>query len=98
MPSTITCVLKLYIVNETPKIEAVISNLHQICDRELNGDYNLHIINILDNPEQAEIDSILATPTLIKELPSPAKRIIGDISSIEKVMSGLDLKETTLNV
>ncbi len=91
-------VLKLYVVNVTPRIEVIISNLCQICDRELGEKYDLQIINILDDPEQAENDSVLATPTLIKKLPFPAKRVIGDISSMEKVMAVLDLKEAALKI
>ena len=75
----------------TPKIEAAMGKLTQICDQELNGDYEVKIINILDNPQLAEGDRVLATPTLIKELPSPVKRIIGDISNTDKVLLGLDL-------
>ena len=84
-------VLKLYVTNLTPKIENSLDKLRQICDQELNGDYEVKIINILDNPQLAEGDRVLATPTLIKELPSPVKRIIGDISNTDKVLMGLDL-------
>ncbi len=84
-------VLKLYVTNLTPKIENSLDKLRQICDQELNGDYEVKIINILDNPQLAEGDRVLATPTLIKELPSPVKRIIGDISNTDKILLGLDL-------
>ncbi len=85
--------LKLYVTNVTPKTETSIGNLREVCDRELNGEYDFQIINILENPQLAEGDRVLATPTLIKELPAPVKRIIGDISNTEKVLVGLDLRQ-----
>ncbi|MFO8102354.1 MAG: circadian clock KaiB family protein [Dehalococcoidia bacterium] len=86
-----TYFLKLYVTNMTPKIEGSVEKLRQVCDQELNGEYDFKIINILENPQLAEGDRVLATPTLIKELPTPVKRIIGDISNTEKVLFGLDL-------
>ncbi len=86
--------LKLYVTNMTPKIEASVGKLREVCDRELDGEYDFTIINILENPQLAEGDRVLATPTLIKELPAPVKRIIGDISNTEKVLIGLDLQKS----
>ena len=87
-------VLKLYVTNMTPKIEDSIGKLRQImCDQDLGSQYELQIINILENPHLAEGDRVLATPTLIKQLPAPVKRVIGDISNTGKVLVGLDLND-----
>jgi len=85
--------LKLYITGRTPRSEQCIANLRAICDRELSGKYELKIIDVLEHPQLAEDEKILATPTLIKELPPPIRRIIGDLSDTEKVLLGLDLKD-----
>lgn len=85
-------VLKLYITGKTPKSEQSIANLRYICDRELANKYELIIIDVLEHPQLAEDEKILATPTLIKELPPPIRRIIGDLSDTQKVLLGLDLK------
>ncbi len=84
--------LKLYITGQTPRSEAAIANLRKICETELNGVYEMVIIDILERPQLAEDEKILATPTLIKELPPPLRRIIGDLSDTEKVLLGLDLR------
>ena len=83
--------LRLYITGKTPKSERAIANLKQICEKELEGLYELSIIDVLENPQLAENEKILATPTLIKDLPPPLKRIIGDLSNSDKVLLGLDL-------
>jgi circadian clock protein KaiB len=83
--------LRLYITGKTPKSERAIANLREICDRELKGLYELQIIDALERPQLAEDEKILATPTLIKDLPPPLRRIIGDLSNSEKVLLGLDL-------
>jgi circadian clock protein KaiB len=83
--------LRLYITGKTPKAERAIANLKEICEKELKGLYELSIIDVLENPQLAENEKILATPTLIKDLPPPLKRIIGDLSNSEKVLLGLDL-------
>lgn len=88
-------VLKLYITGQTPRSEAAIANLRKICEMELNGVYEMVIIDILERPQLAEDEKILATPTLIKELPPPLRRIIGDLSDTEKVLLGLDLRPAT---
>jgi len=84
--------LKLYIAGRTPRSEKSIASLREICERELAGRYELTIIDILERPQLAEDEKILATPTLIKELPPPMRRIIGDLSDVDKVLVGLDLK------
>ena len=83
--------LKLYITGHTQKSELAISNLRKICEEDLNGQFEMEIIDILERPNLAEDEKILATPTLIKELPLPLRCIIGDLSDKEKVLLGLDL-------
>ena len=83
--------LRLYITGKTPKSERAIANLKEICEKELKGLYELQIIDVLESPQLAEDEKILATPTLIKDLPPPLKRIIGDLSNSDKVLLGLDL-------
>ena len=85
-------VLKLYITGRTPKSERAIANLRRICEKELGGQYRLDIVDVLEQPQLAEDERILATPTLIRELPAPLRRIIGDLSNTEKVLLGLDLQ------
>jgi circadian clock protein KaiB len=77
----------------TPKIEKGLGSLLKACDRYLKNRYEFKIINILENEELAESDRILATPTLIRVEPPPTKRVIGDITNTDKVMTGLDLKK-----
>lgn len=85
-------VLKLYITGNTPRSERAIANLRRICEQDLKGKYEMKVINILEHPQLAEDEKIIATPTLIKELPPPIRRIIGDLSNTEKVLIGLDLQ------
>ena len=84
--------LKLYVTGQTTKSKRAIANLQQICDEELNGQYTMVVIDILDRPQLAENEKILATPTLIREVPQPLRRIIGDLSNTEKVLMGLDIE------
>jgi len=86
--------LKLYVTNITPKVESSVEKLRQVCEQELDGEYEFNVINIIENPKLAEGDRVLATPTLIKELPAPVKRVIGDVSNAEKVLIGLDLQKS----
>jgi circadian clock protein KaiB len=83
--------LRLYITGKTPQSERAIANLKAICEKDLQGLYELEIIDVLEFPQLAEDEKILATPTLIKDLPPPLRRIIGDLSKSEKVLLGLDL-------
>ncbi|MBF0130032.1 MAG: circadian clock protein KaiB [Alphaproteobacteria bacterium] len=84
-------VLKLYVTGKTPRSERAISNLQRICEEELSRQYEMMVIDVLERPQLAEDEKIIATPTLIKELPPPLRRIIGDLSDTEKVLLGLDL-------
>lgn len=90
-------VLKLYVTGNTPRSERAIANLQRICEQELKDKYKMKVINILENPQLAEDEKIIATPTLIKELPPPIRRIIGDLSNTEKVLIGLDLQTISCN-
>jgi circadian clock protein KaiB len=84
--------LKLYITGTSPRADAAIRNLRRICEEELDGRYELEIIDVLDKPEAAETDRVLATPTLIKQLPPPLRRVIGDLSDRDKVLLGLEVR------
>ena len=84
-----TYLLKLFVTGKTPRAELAIANIKRICDEELRGQYQLEIIDVLENPEAAETERILATPTLIKQLPPPLRRVIGDLTDKEKVLFGL---------
>ena len=76
---------------KTPRTEKAIANLRRICEEDLHGQYELQIIDVLEHPQLAEDEKILATPTLIKRLPPPLRRVIGDLSDKEKVLLGLDV-------
>jgi circadian clock protein KaiB len=84
--------LKLYITGQTPRSESAIQNLRKICEENLDAKYEIEIIDILERPQLAEDERILATPTLIKSLPPPLRRLIGDLSETEKVLVGLDIR------
>lgn len=83
--------LKLYITGRTVKSDRAIFNLHQLCEAHLKGRYEIVIIDLLEDPQVAERERIMATPTLIKLLPPPIRRIIGDLSDCEKLMLGLGI-------
>ncbi|MBK8210470.1 MAG: circadian clock protein KaiB [Rhodospirillales bacterium] len=84
-------VLKLYIAGRTPRTEQAISSLKEICEKDLASAYDLAVIDVLERPQLAENEKILATPTLVKELPPPLRRVVGDLSNRERVLVGLDL-------
>ena len=83
--------LKLYVTGRTQRSERAIANLRRICETELRGAYELDIIDVLERPQLAEDEKILATPTLIKKLPEPMRRLIGDLSQVDTVLLGLDM-------
>ncbi len=85
------CLLKLYITGQTARSMRAVANLRRICDEYLGGLYDLEVIDVLQRPQVAEDERILATPTVVKEVPLPARRIIGDLSDAPKVLLGLDL-------
>lgn len=84
--------LRLFVTGESLRSSTAIANLRRICEEELAGLYDLEIIDVLESPELAEDARILATPTLIKSLPPPLRRVIGDLSDKEKVLLGLEVK------
>jgi circadian clock protein KaiB len=86
--------LRLYVAGQTPKSIAAIANLKKICEQHLNGRYDIEVIDLMKNPALAQRHQIVAIPTLIRQLPEPLKRIIGDLSNLEKVLVGLDIKPT----
>ena len=84
--------LKLYVAGYTAKARAAIENLNRICENHLSGRYKIEVIDLLVNPKLAAGDQILAVPTLVRHLPEPIKKIIGDLSNEERVLVGLDLQ------
>ncbi|WP_374571160.1 circadian clock protein KaiB [Phenylobacterium sp.] len=84
--------LRLYITGSTPQSQRAIDNLRRICESELPGLYELEVIDVLEHPGLAENEKILATPTLVKRLPEPVRKIIGDLSDREKVLLGLNIE------
>ena len=83
--------LRLYVAGQTPKSIAAVANLRKLCEQHLAGRYDIEVIDLLKNPKLAAGDQILAIPTLVRRLPEPLKRIIGDLSNAEKVLVGLDI-------
>jgi circadian clock protein KaiB len=84
-------VLRLYVAGKTPKAITAFSNLKKICDEKLQGKYTIEIIDLLINPQLGNEDQILALPTLVRKLPVPVRKIIGDLSNTERVLVGLNL-------
>lgn len=84
-------ILRLYITGNSRRSQMAIANLFRICHEELQDQYIVEIIDVLEQPQKAEQEKILVTPTLIKQLPPPLQRIIGDMSNRQKVLLGLDL-------
>ncbi len=84
--------LRLYVAGQTPKSLTAFANLRQICETHLNGHYSIEVIDLIENPQLARGDQILAIPTLVRKLPEPIKKIIGDLSNTERVLVGLDIR------
>jgi circadian clock protein KaiB len=84
--------LRLYIAGRTPKSITAFENLKKICEEHLKGQYHIEIIDLIKQPQLAKGDQILAVPTLVRLLPEPIKKIIGDLSNTERVLVGLDLR------
>lgn len=83
--------LRLYVAGQTPKSLHAFANLKEICEEHLAGKYRIEVIDLLKNPQLAKGDQILALPTLVRKLPEPVRKIIGDLSDTERVLVGLDL-------
>lgn len=84
--------LKLYVAGQTEKSLRAFNNLKRICEEHLKGSYRIDVIDLLQNPALAKGDQIFATPTLVRKLPTPIKKIIGDLSNTERVLVGLNLR------
>jgi circadian clock protein KaiB len=85
-------ILRLYVAGQTPKCVTAFANLKKICAEYLEDKYHIEVIDLLENPQLARGDQILAIPTLVRNLPQPVRKIIGDLSNTEKVLVGLDLR------
>jgi len=83
--------LRLYVAGQTPKSMVAFSNLKKLCEERLHGQYRIEVIDLLENPALAKGDQILAIPTLVRKLPEPIKKIIGDLSDKDRVLVGLNL-------
>ena len=86
-------ILRLYVAGQTPKAITAFTNLKKICEEQLDGKYTIEVIDLLKNPHLANEYQIVALPTLIRKLPVPVRKIIGDLSNTERVLMGLDLLE-----
>ncbi len=84
--------LRLYVAGQTPKSLVALANLNRYCEENLQGRYEIEVIDLVEHPELAESDQILALPTLVRRLPPPIKKIIGDLSNKEKILIGLNIK------
>jgi circadian clock protein KaiB len=84
--------LRLYIAGETERSRTAVENLKKICEEHLDADYTIEVIDLLKNPSLARGDQIVALPTLVRKIPVPMRKIIGDLSNIERVLVGLDLR------
>jgi circadian clock protein KaiB len=84
--------LKLYVAGQTPRSMTAFQNLKNICEEHLKGRYHIEVIDLMENPTLARGDQILAIPTLVRKLPQPIRKIIGDLSNTERVLVGLDIQ------
>ncbi len=84
--------LRLYVAGQTPKSITAFANLKKICEEHLVGKYRIEVIDLLEKPQLAKGDQIIAIPTLVRQLPEPLKKIIGDLANTERVLVGLDIR------
>jgi circadian clock protein KaiB len=91
-PTLTTWELRLYVAGQTSKSITAFANLKMICEEHIPGKYNIEVVDLLKNPTLAKGDQILAIPTLVRKLPMPIRKIIGDLSDTERVLVGLDLR------
>ena len=89
--------LRLYVAGKTEKSVTALTNLRKYCEEHLKGQYKIEVIDLLEKPQLAEGDQILAIPTLVKKVPEPVRKIIGDLSNEEKVLVGLDIRPIDFN-
>lgn len=85
--------LRLYVAGQTPRSTMAFENLKRICEERMKGHYSIEVIDLLKNPRLAKDDQILAIPTVVRRLPPPVRRIIGDLSNTDRVLVGLDLRQ-----
>ena len=85
--------LRLYVAGQTPKSIRAFANLKALCEEHLKGSYRIEVIDLLEHPQLARGDQIVAIPTLVRKLPPPVRKIIGDLSSTERVLVGLDVRQ-----
>ncbi len=90
--------LRLYIAGDSPRSRTALSNLRRLCDERLKGNYRIEVIDLTKRPELAKADQILAVPTLIRKLPEPMKRIIGDLSNADRALVALDMGDRATEV
>lgn len=84
--------LRLYVAGQTPRSTAAIANLRRVCEENLKGRYSIEVVDLVKNPALAKGDQILAIPTLVRKIPVPMKKIIGDLSNTERVLVGFDIR------
>ena len=89
--------LRLYVAGQSPKSVRAVENLRRVCEEHLPGIYTIELIDLLENPQLARGDEIIAVPTLVRKLPEPIRRIIGDLSDTEKVLVGLQLEKDRID-
>lgn len=87
--------LRLYVAGQTPRAVAALANLRKLCEEHMAGQYHIEVIDLLKEPRLARGDQIVAVPTLVRKLPKPVRKIIGDLSNTERVLVGLDLRPRT---
>lgn len=87
--------LRLYVAGNTPKSTAALGNLRRICEEHLAGKYEIEVVDLVQHPQLARGDQILAVPTLVRKLPPPLRRVIGDLSDTERVLVGLDVRDAS---
>ena len=85
--------LRLYVAGQSPKSVRAVENLRRVCEEHLHGRYEIELVDLVEEPQRARGDEIIAVPTLIRKLPEPVRRIIGDLSDTEKVLVGLQLRK-----
>lgn len=93
-PASVKWDLRLYVAGRTARSAMALSNLKRICETHLGNEYRIEVVDVLKNPQLARGDQILALPTLVRKLPEPMRKIIGDLSHEERVLIGLDLRPT----
>ena len=88
--------LRLYVAGQTPKSVKAFANLKKICEEHLAGQYRIEVIDLMENPRMAQEDQIVAIPTLVRKLPEPMRKIIGDLANTERVLKGLEIRPVSV--